>query len=269
MENTNDFYHQLQMDAEFLVREAGKILAECQDNFSVVKMKDPVDLATNADIAAEKFITDFIRRKYPGHGIFAEESGSYQSDRDFIWIIDPLDGTKDYCRGLTEYNCLVAVEYKGKVVAGTMQRNGINELYSASSGNGVILNQKSITVSSQTDIAKSFVGFHVPKKTQSDEMIKRGINALENLVRHAYRVRPGWDNAKSSGLVARGAFEANVICPDVIKWYDIAPLIIIVEEAGGKVTNWQGAPITNRDLSMGMIISNTHIHDEILKYVNT
>jgi myo-inositol-1(or 4)-monophosphatase len=268
MINNLDLLKQIRNDAEYLVREAGKILTDNQDKFQVVKMKDTVDLATSADLASEKFIMDFIKNKYPDHGIYSEEAGVSGKDKEFQWIIDPLDGTKEYSRGLREYNCLIAIEQNQILSVGAMFRNGVNELYSCQIGCGATLQEKSIRVSDQSDINKSFVGFHVPTKTHPDDKITREMNVLNTLVRTVYRVRPGWDDAKCCGWVARGVLDAHIISASVNKWYDIASGILLVEEAGGIVSDWYGDPIMDRNLSNGVILSNRNIYPAILKLTN-
>jgi myo-inositol-1(or 4)-monophosphatase len=263
-----DLLREIRSDAQYLVREGGKILAENQKNFTVVKMKDSVDLATSADIASEKFIIDFIKKKYPDHGIYSEEAGVYNSKSEFVWVIDPLDGTKEYSRGLTEYNCLIAVEYREELVIGAMQRNGVNELYSAAAGLGTTLNDNIIQVSSQPELSKAFIGFHVPTSNQPERKISREMEVLNSLVHRTYRVRPGWDDAKCAAWVARGVLDAHIITANVNRWYDIAASIVMVKEAGGDVTDWNGNPIRDRNLTQGMILSNRHIHGALLALIN-
>jgi myo-inositol-1(or 4)-monophosphatase len=268
MTNTIDVLNQIRNDCEYLVREAGKILAADQATFQIAKMKDAVDLATSADLASEKFIMDFIKNKYPDHGIFSEEAGISGADKEFQWIIDPLDGTKEYSRGLREYNCLVAVEQNKILSVGAMFRNGVMELYSCQKGCGATLQEKTIHVSNQNDFSKSFVGFHVPTRNHPEEKIVREMGVLNKLVRTVYRVRPGWDDAKCCGWVARGVLDAHIISGNVNKWYDIASGILLVEEAGGIVTDWYGDPIVDRNLSRGVILSNKGIYPDILKLID-
>jgi myo-inositol-1(or 4)-monophosphatase len=256
---------QIQQDAEHLARTASDILRDEQEKFTIQTFKDSagVDIATSADLKSEKYIMDFIHRKYPTHGIYAEESGVTETNGHYVWVIDPLDGTKEYVRGLSEYNCLIAVEYKNEVVVGVIFRNGVNELYSALKGESGRLNGKPIHVSGEVDISKAFIGFHMPTKALNDGKIEFQMNVLNRFVKQSYRVRPGWDDAKCAGWVARGVLDAHVIF-DFAGWYDIAPAVLLVEEAGGIVTDLSGNPIINRHLSNGMILSNKAIHPKIL-----
>jgi myo-inositol-1(or 4)-monophosphatase len=261
----------IRRDAEELAKKAGVLLADEQTKFTIHKIKDPagVDLSTSADIKSEKFIMDFIHANYPKHGIFAEESGITDGSAEYVWVIDPLDGTKEYARGLSEYNCLIAVEYHGELVVGITQRNGVNELYSAMKGNPSLLNGKPIHVSKESDMSKAFIGFHIPTKSKDERVIDTQLGILNRFVKQCYRVRPGWDDAKLAGWVARGVLDAHII--SMFKgcgWYDIAPGILQVESAGGIVTDLDGNPIKNRDLSHGMVLANREIHAKILDIIH-
>jgi myo-inositol-1(or 4)-monophosphatase len=269
MDKNFEYWRQIRLDAEYLVSEAGRILAGMQSSFTVSKLKDAVDLVTSADLAAEKFIIDFIKDKYPDHAIFSEEIGSILKPSDYQWIIDPLDGTKEYSKGLSLYNCLIAVEYKGSAIVGAMQRNGVNELYSAQQGVGSTLSEKSIHVSKCQDLCKSFIGFHIPPKAKPNNEKELEMRLLKNVIDHVYRIRPNWDDANSSVWVARGITDGYIVGPNTPGgWHDVAGALLIVAEAGGKVTDWQGNPICNHDLSHGLVMSNGLVHSDLLSLIN-
>jgi myo-inositol-1(or 4)-monophosphatase len=232
-------------------------------------MKDQVDLATSADLTSEKFIVDFIRSKYPDHSIHSEEAGDIHPGNDYVWIVDPLDGTKEFSRGLSVYNCLVAVEFKGKPVAGAMQRNGVDELYTAMRGCGATLNGLPIHVTDCRDINRASIGIHLPYKGIPERDMSREMNILNSLIRRAYRIRPGWDDANSGVWVARGITDAYIVGPNLPGgWHDVVTALHIVEEAGGKVTDWQGHPIGNHDMSRGIVFSNSVIHQDLLDIIS-
>lgn len=264
------FYLQLQKDCENIATQASKLLGTHQNNFTVVQMKDQVDLATSADIDSEKLIISFIRQKYPTHAILSEEAGNMDGSSQYQWIIDPLDGTKEYARGLKSYNVLIAVEYQQTVVAGGIYTNGPNELYSSSKGNGAYLDGKSIHVSSTANLQTSLIGFHLPVGTAPQSGIERSLRILGKLILDTYRVRPGWYDANILGWVARGAIDAHIIPPDAKnKWDDDAPGILLVTEAGGQVTDWKGNALKNHDLSGGLLASNGYLHKDLVGLLNT
>jgi len=269
MNNGAVTYQEIEIACRTFAKGASVILKRRQKTARVAVMKDEVDLSTTADLASEKYIISRIRQSFPGHGIFSEEAGEVADIADFVWTIDPLDGTKEYARGAHEYNCLIAVEKDSQLIAGAMVRAGINSIYSAHHGGGSVCNTERIIVSKITDLARSFVGFHVPTRNNPEQFIDKGVGLLDKLIHKTYRVRPGWDDAYYSAWVAEGILDAHVISPNVNKWYDIATGILLVREAGGRVTDWNGAEIAHRNLSHGIILSNGLIHDDLLAIVKS
>jgi myo-inositol-1(or 4)-monophosphatase len=264
------FYKQLETDAREWVEEAGKILISHEHNFVVATQKDEVDVATNADTEVEQFLTKLILEKYPEHAIYGEEFGLTKEHATYTWIIDPLDCTKEYVRGIGEYNCLIAVEEDGVIVAGVIQRFGHKLLYWASKGNGAFLDSKQITVSTASSLDHSFIGINTPsKKTYNENEISSYLDLEKKVIKQSYRVRSGSDDAKLFSWVAQGAFDASISLPRINKWFDVAPALLLVEEAGGKVTDWQGNPLLNHDLSKGILVSNTLLHDQLLGIINS
>src|SRR5258708_5760241 len=99
--------------AEESAIQAGKLIQKSKYNFEIVKQKDLQDVATSVDMSAEKLIVDAIKEKYPDHSIFSEESPEIDNKSDFRWVIDPLDGTKGFVRGIPLYNVSICLENKG------------------------------------------------------------------------------------------------------------------------------------------------------------
>ncbi|MEK7544410.1 MAG: inositol monophosphatase family protein [Patescibacteria group bacterium] len=264
------FYKQLQKDVEHVAVSAGKLLTRYQKNAKIVVQKDIGDFATTADIASETLITDFIRHKYPGHSLLAEEGGLTDNHSDYVWIIDPLDGTKEYARGVKEYNCLIAIEHNKNLIVGVIQRNGLDELYSAARSQGAKKDGKTIHVSSVSDIKLSHVGYHLPVGLPPFERskVEKHFSLLKDLTFACYRLRPSWDDAKSLGYVASGILEAHIISAELSnKWHDVAAGLLLVEEAGGQVTHLDGGALSPHDMSRGFLASNGLLHDELLEII--
>lgn len=259
-------YTTLQKDVEYIAKKAGNLLQDMQSTATVAVQKDVVDISTSADLASEKLIVSFIHDHYPEHGILSEEMGSVNVDNAYVWVIDPLDETKEYMKGIHEYGCLIAIEENGIVVAGSANIIGPNDVYSSSLHNGAYHNSKSIHVSSES-LETSFVSFHIPLKINGHEQIHNNVKLLEALINKAYRIRCNNFDAKALGYVARGVYAAHIIPSHLPKWWDVAPSLLLVEEAGGKVTDWYGKPIKNRNLSHGIVASNGKIHKEILAII--
>ena len=262
------FYKQLEDDAKQWVTEAGSILVSHEHDFTVAKQKDEVDVSTSADTEVEQFLTKRILEKYPDHAIYGEEFGLTKKNAAYVWSIDPLDNTKEYVRGIGEYNCLLAVEENGILVAGIVQRFGPAVCYTTSKGNGALLDGKPIRVSTTSNLNVAFIGTNTANnKVHTADEIDRFCNLSKEVISDAYRIRPGADDAKLFGWVAQGAFDASISLPKSNKWFDVAPAILLVEEAGGKVTDWLGNPIQGHDLSKGILVSNSVLHETLLPIV--
>lgn len=260
-----DFYNQLQNQAEQIASEAVKILARHEHDFTIAAQKDEVDIATNADLEVEQFIRTEVKKHYPDHGFLGEEFGEENVTNTYVWIIDPLDNTKEYVRGIGEYNCLIAVEEKGVLVAGVTHRMGHEVRYAASRGNGAFCDGKKIHVSSTATLAPAFIGSNCTnRKSHTPKQVHSYLSLFESLINSVYRLRFASDDAKSLGLVAQGAYDGFISLPHTDKWVDIASGILLVEEAGGKVTNWNGEPIKHHDLSNGLLATNGMVHEQVL-----
>lgn len=262
------FYQQLQKDCEEISLAAILLLSSYQNKFKVTVQKDIGDFATTADEASEALIKQFISKKYPNHSLYAEESGLSDSQSDYRWVIDPLDGTKEYARGLEEYNCLIAVEHNMQTVASVIRRHGTNDLYSMARGFGALHNGHPIHTSLQDDLEKSFIGLHLPNNSKSFKKtdIEKSFNLLKELTYASYRVRCGWDDAKLLGWVARGVIDAHIVPAEVKNgWWDLASGIAMVLEAGGMVTTTKGNPVTEQNCKIeGVVATNGVIHDKLL-----
>lgn len=265
---TNVNYIRLLSYAELVAEKATKLLIRYQKKAKVVKMKDLKDLVTSADLASEKLIIKMIRKKFPQHGIFSEEAGGKTGNFEFVWIVDPLDGTKEYARGLKEYNCLIAVEHKDQLVVGVQKRIGTDELYSCTYQNGAYLDHKPIKVSTTDDLAKSFIGVHLPTSSTPVNQTEKMMVLTKKLILSTYRVRPGWDDAHLLSWVARGVLDGHIITSGIKNgWYDLASGILLVGEAGGIVTDMNGDRIKNRNLTNGIVASNGKIHEKLLQLI--
>lgn len=263
-------YLTLAHDAGSFAKEAGGLLAKYQKRAKTLRYKDFMDIVTTADLASEKLLVSLIYKKYPSHTIDSEEMGVKRTASPYTWVIDPLDGTKEYARGVTEYNCLVAVEEHTQVVAGAIWREGVGDLCVCAKGHGSTLNEKPIRVSNTTDLNKSFVGFHVATKALPPDTIDDSLRLLRVLIDECYRVRPGWDDARLLTWVAQGVLDAHIVLPLTNKWCDVAAATLLVQESKGRVTTMKGNIIKNENYrTEGLLTSNGKIHEELLHLIRT
>lgn len=254
--------------AESNVKKAGNILLNERSKISVIKKKDAQDIATSADIASEEFIISSIKKKYPKHGIVSEEAGEDISSSDYCWFIDPLDGTKEYIRDIPLYNVSIGLEHKGQALVSAVYRPAEDVLYSAAKVLGSFKNKRKIEVSNINRLDYGFVYCYLPSHKGNKDTYKTSWNKLAKLGEKAYRLRALADGNTALCWLAQGGCEAYLNLNDPPKWHDIAPGILIAEEAGAIVTDTFGKNF-KKDKFNGLVVANNKsIHKHILDLID-
>ena len=203
--------------------------------------KFAADYATEDDIIAEKLITEIIEANFPQHGILAEERKSFQSKSDYQWIIDPLDGSAHYNRGLPIFCVSIALRYKQKLVLGVIYNPITRQLFYAIKDQGAFLNSKKINVSKIKFLKKANIYIETPeiKFASQKELTKKKIAAqlkdINRLIINCAGVESHRLGSWGLALVAMGVFDAYLDFSNTTKLWDIASGCILVEEAGGKI----------------------------------
>ena len=213
---------------------------------------------TQADTEIEKMLRDSIQHRYPGHGVLAEEFGDRTSNQETRWIIDPIDATHSYMRGVPVFATLLALERDGALELGIVSAPAMHERWHAVRGGGAWSGKRRLGVSkvARLEDAQVFYASRTAFKAVGKE---RGFDAV---VDRAWRDR-GFGDFWGYMLVAEGAGEA-MIEPELYSW-DLAAPLIIVEEAGGRLTDFSG----RRTYAGGnAVASNGPLHDLILKRFN-
>ncbi len=205
-----------------------------------VTAKSHNDFVTEVDQAAEQAIIDTIREAYPGHGILAEESGRTQGAKhsDFVWIIDPLDGTTNFIHGLPVYAVSIALAFRGQVQQAVVYDPTRNDLFYASRGKGAYLNDRRIRVSKRTRMLEALIGTGFPFR--KGDNFQRYLKMFEDvMVQCAGLRRPG---AASLDLcyVAAGYYDG--FFETGLSPWDVAAGSLMITEAGGLVGNFTGEP---------------------------
>jgi len=215
-----------------LVTKAGKILLESQSKATIVKYKDLQDIATTADLASEKFIIDSIAKKYPDHSILSEEQGETDKKSDFEWIIDPLDGTKEFIRNIPMWNCSIALQFKGETIASATYRPYEDSLFSAGKDLGSFHNDQKIHVSKVEKLEEAFIYCYLPSNKRNIDKYDWAFEKLKIIGKKAYRLRALSDENSALCWMAQGGSEAYVNLANPPKIHDIAPGLLIAKEAG-------------------------------------
>lgn len=257
--------------AKKIAFEAGTVLEQYRHSFKIEKIKDDLnlDIATNADYAVEKMLIDAIHAAYPTHGILAEESGISLPKAEYVWIIDPLDGTKEYIRNSPYYYTLLSLERNGESVCAVGYQPTIKRMFSGSISDGAFVNNQKIHPSFQSDFSKSFIHAGLPNKLMPQNEVAIFLRCIQDLVYSAYRLRSIQWNVEGLFNTAMGSVEAYILPPSASKvgrpkWWDISSGLQMVEFAGGKITDFQGNLIQFQDYSKGIVASNGLIHTSLL-----
>jgi len=245
------------------VQAAGKVLQENFNQSYTISNKEGINnLVTEVDHKSEEVIFSVIKQDFPDHYILSEESGELVQDSSYKWIIDPIDGTVNYANGIPICCVSIGIEKDGKMEMGAVYAPFINELYVAERGNGATLNEKKIQVSNQADILKSCMVTGFPY-TYLD-MPNGPLQVFEKFIRKGIPVRRLGSAAIDLCWVAAGRFDG--FYEHKLSAWDSAAGFIIVEEAGGKVTDLAGNYYN--PYQPGIIATNNKIHDELVRVVN-
>lgn len=219
--------------AKLMAQEAGALALDYQRRGVTAEAKADESPVTAADRACEKLIVDLITREFPDDGVLGEEGANRAAKSGRKWIVDPIDGTRDFVRGIPLWAVLIGLEENGRIVAGAAHSPRQGLLLWASTGQGAWANGSRIRVSSRSEPADSVLAFNGFNKIGVDRFAPR----LLPWIARFWAVR-SLGGAVDSMLVAQG--QADVwIEPNASPW-DLAPLKILVEEAGGKFASFQG-----------------------------
>jgi histidinol-phosphatase len=234
-------------------RAAGAIaLKYFRGGFEVALKADDTPV-TQADREAEQAIVEILRRAFPDYGVLGEEFGGSGS-KDVRWIIDPIDGTKNFVRGIALWATLIALEERGEVTVGVIHNPISGDLYTALRGDGAFLNGERIRVSDVGRLDRA-------------ALLHAGLRTLRQAGRWAQFVRlvdaterqRGFGDYVGYGLVAEG--KAEIYVEVDLKPWDLAPCKLLVEEAGGRFTDLDGRPTI---YTGSAVATNGHLHDAVL-----
>ena len=214
------------------VREVGQIQLEgLKQSLTVDWKSSEYDLVTNIDTRSERELINRIKAEYPEHGILSEEAGSTGEDSEFLWIIDPLDGTVNYAHGFPVFTISVALQYRAAVILGVVHAPALGELYEAAEGYGAYLNGVRLQVAQVSELNKAILATGFPYDKASDP--ENNLNYFNHLVPQINGVRrtgsAAWDlcNVAAGRLNGYWEFKVN-------RW-DIAAGALMVAEAGGEI----------------------------------
>lgn len=259
------------MDSEFLdaaadiAAKAGEILmsmlSETREAKGISTKRNPTDLVTRADKAVEDLIVRYFRQRFPEHGILAEEGSSHEG-KEYRWIIDPLDGTTNFAHGVPLFAVSIGLERRGELVAGIVLHPPMGEMFIAERGSGAFLqkggNRQRLHVSDVPAVDQSVVATGLPY-----DIVEMGTNVpqIGRLCRKAREVRILGAAALHLAYVAAGRLEG--FWEQNLNPWDVAAGILLVEEAGGRISHMSGGPFSVD--GRNILATNGRIHGAMLR----
>lgn len=239
-------------------KQASKVLMHYYGKKESVKVKPNKTFVAEADVKTNDTIIKTIKKKFPMHSILSEESGFEDNKSDYKWVLDPLDGTHNFIHGIPIFGTSIALEHKNEVILGVLHFPLLRITAIAEKGKGAFLNGKRIRVSNKKNLDHSFILVEFSYSNRREKT-----DFLEKLIHKTIDIRNFGSAIYDLILVACGKCDGWVIL-STNEW-DIAAGFLIVEEAGGKITDLQGKKYNIHQHQF--VVSNGKLHNELLKYV--
>lgn len=240
---------------------AGKFLWENFGRIDKIEAKGDRNLVTNLDKTAEQIIIDAVMGKFPHHAILGEESGKIGADKEYLWIVDPLDGTHNFIRGINVFGVSIGVVHKDEFVAGVIYMPVEDELYVGEKGNGAYKNNVKIEVSKYQELKECSISFDSSIRFSPQIMLK----VLDVLAKESFNIRMFGSSVRVLAYIAEGKLDFAVEFHD--HPWDFSGGVCIVEEAGGRLTSLKGGKLTYK--TIGYVVSNGVVHDKVAGIISS
>ncbi len=247
------------LEVEPIAREAGALLMGYFAKHVTIEYKGDVDLVTVADRASEKLIVERLQARWPEHGIVGEEGTRTETEAEYRWYVDPLDGTTNFAHGYPVFCVSIAlVRSDGQLGVAVLYDPTRDEMFSAERGNGATLNGKKLQVSKTKALAESLLGTGFPSHKRHKNP---NIHFYHQLTLRSHGVRRAGSAALDLANVASGRYDGY--WEFNLNPWDTAAGVLIAQEAGGTVTRFDGTPF--RLDSREVLASNGLIHQELIQ----
>ena len=245
--------------AEEAARRAGHVLRAWSSKFTV-REKSRANLVTEADEAAQKAIHEFLQGRYPQHGFCGEEGLSIeQGDSPYRWVIDPLDGTTNYVHGFPYYAVSIGLECRGEMIVGAIFDPVRDEMFLTARGEGATLNRRPLSCSSVTELGQALVIASLPVATSEHDLaVRRFLTVLPV----AQTVQRTGSAALNLAYIASGRVDG--FWSTSLKPWDMAAGILLVEEAGGRISKIDGSPFQLEDPDL-LATNGSDIHPQLIE----
>ncbi|MCD6309594.1 MAG: inositol monophosphatase [Candidatus Eremiobacteraeota bacterium] len=240
---------------------SGKILREKLLASHTVEYKGEVNLVTEMDKKSEELIKNFILARFPGHALVAEEGTKSESDSPWRWFVDPLDGTTNYAHGFPWFAVSIALCYENIPVAGVIYNPMLDEIFWAGKKKGAYLNDRKISVSREKKLGHAFLATGFPYDLRENPRLP--LSLFGSFSVKAQAIRRAGAAALDLAYLASGRFDGFWEL-GLFPW-DISAGIVLVEEAGGKVTDFSGRKV---DLyGKEILATNGKLHESMLEVI--
>ena len=246
-----------------LARKAGNtLLKHFGRDWALLKERSTAkEAATKYDKEVDRLIVGEIKRYYPHHSLLTEESGFFQDDPDWLWIVDSLDGTGDFANFNPFFSVCLTLMHQSELLLGVIYAPAIDEFYFAEKGKGAYLNGVKIQVSDVSDLSQSYI-FYCEGGERNRE---RTGELLHKVYPQVTDIRKLGSAGLETAWVAAGKREAYFTTR--IDPWDVAPGVLLVQEAGGKVSDFQGNPW--KPQTSDLLFSNKKLHEKILSLISS
>lgn len=256
---TNDVFLATAIHA---ANEAQKIILKYFESGIDIELKGDMSPVTQADIETEQCIRKILEDAFPEHGFYGEETGKANADAEYLWLVDPIDGTKSFIRDTPFFSTQIALMHKGELIVGVSNAPAYGQMAYASKGKGAFLNEKPITTSSTSELDKVSLSTGNLKTLANDSA---GWGAYGKLVTEVNRLR-GYGDFCHYHMLAAGQLE--LVIESDVNILDIAALAVIINEAGGHFTDLDNKPL-NLDTTSVLAAGSRALHESIFDRFNT
>jgi len=259
----------------FIYESLQKVTKVAKDNFgkvsSITKPEDNNQVLTKTDLEIGQLLISAIEKKFPGHNIIDEEAGVINKNADFTWVIDPIDGTSNFANASPLYGCMFGLLHEQQPIAGGIALPYFSEIFTAASGSGAFCNGKRIHVSNEKRLSDCLVAYGIDGHSNEPDFTRTECKILAEIILNIRNLRTS-NSVFDIALVAKGSYGAFLNRTSKV-WDNVAQQIII-EEAGGKYTNFFGVQIDysnsmhepNRNFSF--LAASPEIHAQLLRIIN-
>lgn len=247
-----------------IVKKAGKILLDYFKKENVVKNKGETDFVLDADFEAEKIILKTLQKEFPNDSILSEESDEVKGDSEYRWIVDPLDGTINFKARIPYFCVSIGLEKENKLIMAFVYNPITDEFYFAEKNRGAFLNGDRIKTSSTEQLTNFLISYSTSNH-KTPEVRELGVNSFRKMLNNCRAIRLRGSSILDLCNLANGVFDGLIKVG--ASYWDFAPGCLIVEEAGGKVTDFQGNDWGLE--TQNLIASNKIQHHQLLKILNS